>query len=74
MERSVYLSRNWPPGRIPDEDAVRQALDAVCAELGIDCDEHDLRDAIAQGMEAAWRHGRTQPLYLVNAGLGAAGA
>lgn len=73
MERSDHLTQNWPPGRILAEDAVRQALDAVCAELGIDYDEHDLRDAIAQGMEAAWRHGRTQPLYLVDAGLGAAG-
>lgn len=74
MQRSDHLSPHRPPGRIPDEDAVRQALDAVCAELGIDCDEHDLRDAIAQSIEAAWSHGRTQPLYLVDAGLGAAGA
>jgi hypothetical protein len=49
---------------------INGALDAVCNELGIARFETKRRDAVAKRIEAVWRKGRTQPLDLVDAGLG----
>ena len=57
-------------GTRPDE--VRQALDAVCREMGIRSSELKRRAAVARSIEAAWQAGRTQPLNLVDAGIQAA--
>lgn len=54
----------------PEE--VRQALDAVCREMGIRSSERARRAAVARSIEAAWQAGRTQPLNLVDAGIRAA--
>lgn len=51
---------------------VRQALDAVCREMGIRSSERERRAAVARSIEAAWHAGRTQPLNLVDAGIRAA--
>lgn len=57
-----------------DKAELCAALDAVCAELGIARHEGARRADIKRRMADAWRHGRTQPLYLVDAGLSAARA
>ena len=57
------------PSDIPAPD-VNRALEAVCNELGIARFETKRRNVVAQRIEAAWRTGRRQPLYLVAAGLG----
>lgn len=48
-----------------------EAVDAVCTELGIPAGAAARRAAVADRVEAAYRMGRRQPLYLVDAGLGA---
>lgn len=53
---------------------MKQAIDAVCDELGVTPEESRRREAIARGVVAAYRHGRRLPLNLVDAGLGATGA
>ncbi len=52
-----------------DEQHVRHVVDAVCAELGLSQREIARRTAVAERVEAAFRRGCSQPLYLVNAGL-----
>lgn len=49
---------------------INGALEAVCDELGIGRFETKRRDDVARRIEAAWLTGRTQPLDLVDAGLG----
>lgn len=64
--------RTIPTGKaLSPEDAqhVRHVVDAVCAELGVTGREIARRTAVAQRVEAAFRRGRSQPLYLVHAGL-----
>ena len=56
--------------RSSEASDVINALDAVCNELGIARFERARREAVAKRIEAAWKNGRTQPLYLVDAGLG----
>ncbi len=47
------------------------ALDAVCAELGLDGSRDTSRAKIASGIATTWRDGRRHPLNLVHAGLDA---
>lgn len=47
---------------------MREAADAVCAELGV-TESGKRREAIEGRIAHSWRNGRTQPLYLVHAGL-----
>ncbi|NMG40612.1 hypothetical protein GRZ55_15305 [Chelativorans sp. ZYF759] len=49
---------------------VKSAVDAVCAELGLAKSEHARRRAVKERVIDAYIHGRRQPLYLVDAGLG----
>ncbi|MCG6114752.1 MAG: hypothetical protein MEQ84_06080 [Mesorhizobium sp.] len=49
---------------------LNQAIDAVCAELGLATSEHERRRAVKERVLDAYRLGRRQPLYLVSAGLG----
>jgi len=49
---------------------MKQAIDAVCAELGLKKSELDRRHAVRQRVIDAYRDGRRQPLNLVDAGLG----
>ena len=58
------------PTDIPAIADVSRALEAVCNELGIARFEKKRREAVAKRIEAAWRTGRREPLYLVDAGLG----
>lgn len=51
---------------------MKQAIDAVCDELGIPAGARSRRAAVAEGVAEAYRLGRRQPLYLVDAGLDAA--
>jgi hypothetical protein len=51
---------------------IQQAVDAVCDELGIPAEARARRAAVAEGVTSAYRLGRRQPLYLVDAGLVAA--
>jgi len=48
---------------------LQPAIEAVCNELGIARFEIKRREAVAKRIEAAWKVGRVQPLYLVDAGL-----
>lgn len=48
-----------------------RAIEAVCAELGIPSTAGARRAAVTDRVEAAYRQGWRQPLYLVDAGLGA---
>lgn len=48
---------------------MKQAIDAVCDELGVTPEEQRRREAIARNIVAAYRDGRRLPLNLVDAGL-----
>lgn len=48
---------------------IRSAVDAVCAELGIDPSDHANRERIANRIIFSWSQGRRMPLWLINAGL-----
>lgn len=52
-----------------DVALMRDAIEAVCAELGIQSCERDRREAIATRVMHAWMAGGRMPLNLVNAGL-----
>jgi hypothetical protein len=55
----------------PSERAVvKQAIEAVCAELGLEDGERARRRAVRERIVEAYRLGRRQPLNLVDAGLG----
>ena len=60
--RSTYNSQ--------DMARMREAIDAVCGELGITDGSTAEREAVARRIMAAYDTGRRQPLNLVNAGLG----
>ena len=70
MQGTEFADRRALRGTKPAE--VRQALDAVCREMGIRSSELERRAAVARSIEAAWQAGRTQPLNLVDAGIQAA--
>ena len=53
-----------------DMAAMRDAIDAVCGELGIAQTSTDAREEVAKRVMAAYDTGRRQPLNLVHAGLG----
>ena len=53
-----------------DMAAMRDAIDAVCGELGIARGAIDAREAVAKRVMAAYDVGRKHPLNLVHAGLG----
>ena len=70
-------SEDFPTPRSFDLAAraeMKQAIDAVCAELGVTAAERRRREAITRNVVAAYRHGHRLPLNLVDAGLGAPGA
>ncbi|WP_163267835.1 hypothetical protein [Chelativorans alearense] len=48
---------------------IRTAVEAVCAELGIDRTDQKGREEVASRMMRSWALGRRTPLGLVNAGL-----
>ncbi len=54
-----------------DMATMRDAIDAVCGELGIAQGPHSAREAVAKRIMAAYAKGKRQPLNLVHAGLGA---
>lgn len=54
-----------------DMARMREAIDAVCGELGISRGPAAARDAVARRVVAAYDKGRRQPLNLVHAGLSA---
>ena len=54
----------------PNEiDQMHDAIDAVCAELGIRPADLDRRERIAGSVMNEWARGRRTPLHLVRAGL-----
>lgn len=53
---------------------IEDAIDAVCAELGVSGKADLRRQQVASGVVASWRHGRRLPLNLVSGGLDAAQA
>lgn len=53
-----------------DMAAMRDAIDAVCGELGISRGSNEAREEVAKRVMAAYANGRRQPLNLVHAGLG----
>ena len=65
-----------PEGCLPEDFGpgaraeMKLAIDAVCAELGLKKNEHERRRAVRERVIEAYRHGRRQPLNLVDAGLG----
>jgi hypothetical protein len=61
-------SEHFAPG---ERAEMELAIEAVCAELGLGKGENGRRKAVEERIMAAFRHGRRQPLYLVDAGLGA---
>lgn len=61
------LNREFGPR---ERAEVNDAVAAVCAELGLKKSEHERRRAVKERVLDAYRHGRRQPLYLVDAGLG----
>lgn len=52
-----------------DIAVMRSAVDAVCAELGINASDEGRRDSVAERVVASYEIGRRAPLYLVHAGL-----
>jgi hypothetical protein len=59
-------------GYNPQDMAVmRDAIEAVCGELGIARGSTARREAVAKRVMAAYENGPRQPLNLVHAGLGA---
>jgi len=52
-----------------DMAVMRNAVDAVCAELGIDVADEGRRNDVARRILASYEIGRRAPLYLVHAGL-----
>ena len=52
-----------------DMAAIRSAIDAVCAELGIDRADQIGRERVANHVMRSWALGRRTPLGLVQAGL-----
>ncbi len=59
-------------GYNPQDMAVmRDAIEAVCGELGIARGSTARREAVAKRVMAAYDKGPRQPLNLVHAGLGA---
>jgi hypothetical protein len=53
-----------------DMAQMRDAIDAVCGELGIARNSTAQREMVAKRVMAAYAKGRRQPLNLVDAGLG----
>ncbi len=53
-----------------DMSAMREAIDAVCGELGIARSSTAAREEVARRVMAAYATGRRHPLNLVHAGLG----
>jgi len=53
-----------------DMAAMREAIDAVCGELGIARGSTEAREEVARRVMAAYATGRRHPLNLVHAGLG----
>lgn len=53
-----------------DMDRMREAIDAVCGELGIMRGSTAEREAVARRVMVAYATGPRYPLNLVNAGLG----
>jgi hypothetical protein len=53
-----------------DMAQMRDAIDAVCGELGIARNSTAQREIVAKRVMAAYARGRRQPLNLVHAGLG----
>lgn len=64
----VHLLRGGYNSR--DMAIMRDAIDAVCGELGIARGSTAAREAVAKRVIAAYDTGRRQPLNLVHAGLG----
>ena len=52
-----------------DMAAIRSAVEAVCAELGIDREDSEGRERIAMHVMRSWALWRRTPLGLVQAGL-----
>lgn len=52
-----------------DLASIRNAVEAVCAELGITGDDQITRERIASHMMRSWETGQRTPLGLVKAGL-----
>lgn len=52
-----------------DMAEIRGAVEAVCAELGIDRADHVNRERVAGRVIRSWAMGRRTPLGLVQAGL-----
>lgn len=52
---------------------IRSAVEAVCAELGIDRTDQVNRERVASRVIRSWALGRRTPLGLVQAGLDDAG-
>jgi hypothetical protein len=69
-DRSIRttISKHFAPG---ERAEMERAIEAVCEELGLGSGEQARRKAVEERVVAAFRHGRRQPLYLVDAGLGA---
>jgi hypothetical protein len=52
-----------------DMAEIRSAVEAVCAELGIDRTDKASRERVASHVIRSWALGRRTPLGLVHAGL-----
>lgn len=48
---------------------IRSAVEAVCAELGIEHSDQANRERVARRIIRSWTQGRRTPLWLVSAGL-----
>lgn len=48
---------------------IRGAVEAVCAELGIEHSDQVSRELVARRIMRSWEQGRRTPLWLVSAGL-----
>jgi len=57
-----------------DMAEIRSAIEAVCAELGIDRTDRVGRERVANHVMRSWAQGRRTPLWLVQAGLDGAAA
>lgn len=62
-----FLRTSYNP---QDLAAMREAIDAVCGELGIARGSNEAREKVARRVMDAYANGRRQPLNLVHAGLG----
>lgn len=61
VDRGVYDAK--------DMAEISIAIDAVCAELGIDSTDKVRRERVAGRIMRSWASGRRMPLWLVQAGL-----